>query len=441
MGVLIADKEAKIIYANQNFEDMFGLNAVVGREISHLLPTSLIPQILKTGENTIKNIQDICGRQVILEERPLLLDGEIVGGMSLFISQMQGLRAFQHRVSLLEEEIKYYKGRLAQKNVPDRYFQPFLSNNKEMQKVIAMANRVAGADVSILITGETGTGKGMLTTAIHHKSKRANQPLIKVNCAAIPASLLESELFGYEKGAFTSALASGKLGKFELANGGTIFLDEIGDMTLEMQAKILRVLQEREFEKVGGTQPIRIDVRIIAATNRNLKEMVTAKTFREDLYYRLNVVELHLPPLRERREDIRYLMRNILVKLCQRYDMSIPEISPAVFRALLKYSWPGNIRELENILERAINLCVNSKITLEHLPEHLVYGQKESCLEDAENYLEKMVGELEKQLIVEIMGETGGNKVETAKKLGISRTCLYNKLKRYQIIFMEMEAK
>lgn len=439
MGVLIVNKEAKIIYANQNVKDMFGVDEVVSREIIGLLPTSLISQVLKTGETTIKTIQDICGQDMILEERPLLMDGKIIGGLSLFISQMQGLRAFQHRVSLLEEEIKHYQGRLAQKNIPDRHFQSFLSNNEEMQKVIAMANRVASADVSILITGETGTGKGMLTTAIHHKSKRANQPLIKVNSAAIPANLLESELFGYEKGAFTSALASGKPGKFELADRGTIFLDEIGDMTLEMQAKILRVLQEREFERVGGTRPIRVDVRIIAATNRNLEEMVAAKTFREDLYYRLNVVELHLPPLRERREDLRFLMHNILTKLCQRYDVPMPKISPAVFQSILRYQWPGNIRELENVLERAINLCVDSKITLEHLPEHLVCGQGECEQEKEGSYLGNLVEGLERQLIAEAMETTGGNKVEAAKRLGISRTCLYNKLEKYQIIFTEPE--
>lgn len=431
MGILITDEKGKVVYWNRTYQDTFGLELRAGMEINQAFRDSLISQVLKTGETIVKPVFDQKGLEVVLEEKPLLVNGDIKGGLSLVISQMRGLTALQHKVSLLQEEIKHYQGRLAEKNLPDRFFQPFLSNNARMQKVIDMANRLAATDVNILITGETGTGKELLTSAIHYKSKRANQPFIKVNCAAIPANLLESELFGYEKGAFTNALASGKPGKFELANGGTIFLDEVGDMPLEMQAKILRVLQEREFERIGGSKPVKVDVRVIAATNKDLQSMVAAQTFREDLYFRLNVVELHLLPLRERREDLPFLIRNILTKLCQRYELAYPEIDPKAYQLLLRYHWPGNVRELENVLERALNLCTGSKITVDNLPENLFQNLRADVIPEDKGLLNTLVESLERQLIMDALEEAGGSKATAAKKLGISRTGLYKKLERY----------
>jgi transcriptional regulator with PAS, ATPase and Fis domain len=431
MGILITDEKGRVVYWNPTFRDTFELELRQGQEVNKAFRDSLILQVLKTGETIVKPVRDRQGKEVVLEEKPLLADGEIKGALSLVISQMRGLEALQHKVNLLQEEIKHYQGRLAEKNLPDRFFQPFLSNNARMQKVIAMANRLAATDVNILITGETGTGKELLTSAIHYKSKRANQPFIKVNCAAIPANLLESELFGYEKGAFTNALAGGKPGKFELANGGTIFLDEIGDMPLEMQAKILRVLQEREFERIGGTKPVKVDVRVIAATNKDLKSMVAAQTFREDLYFRLNVVELQLLPLRERREDLPFLVKTILTKLCQRYELPYPEIDPKAFQLLLRYQWPGNVRELENVLERALNLCTGNKITMENLPDSLFQKTGTEPVNQEKGLLNTLVEGLERQLIMDALEEARGNKMEAAKKLGISRTGLYKKLERY----------
>jgi transcriptional regulator with PAS, ATPase and Fis domain len=431
MGILITDEKGRVVYWNPIFRDTFDLELRQGQEVNQAFRDSLIQQVLKTGETIVKLVQDRNGMEVVLEEKPLLVEGKIKGALSLVLSQMRGLKALQHKVNLLQEEIKHYQGRLAEKNMPDRLFQPFLSNNAGMQKVIAMANRLAATDVNILITGETGTGKELLTSAIHYKSKRASQPFIKVNCAAIPANLLESELFGYEKGAFTNALAAGKPGKFELANGGTLFLDEIGDMPLEMQAKILRVLQEREFERIGGTKPVKVDVRVIAATNKDLKSMVAAQTFREDLYFRLNVVELHLLPLRERREDLPFLVKTILTKLCQRYELPYPEIDPKAFQLLLRYQWPGNVRELENVLERALNLCTGNRIIMENLPDSLFQKIGTEPVNEDKGLLNTLVEGLERQLIMDALEEARGNKVEAAKKLGISRTGLYKKLERY----------
>lgn len=431
MGILITDRQGQVVYCNHSFQETFGIGLHPGQNAMTLLPESLIAQVLKTGETVVKIVKDQKGQDVILEEKPLLVAGTIKGALSLVVSNMRGLQALQHKVNLLQEEIKYYQGRLKEKNLPERFFQPFLSNNPKMQKVVAVADRLAATDVNILITGETGTGKELLTAAIHYKSKRANQPFIKINCAAIPASLLESELFGYEKGAFTNALATGKPGKFELANGGTIFLDEIGDMPMEMQAKILRVLQEREFERIGGSKPVKVDVRVIAATNKDLKKMVEEGTFREDLYFRLNVVELHLPPLRERKEDLPYLMRIILTKLCQRYELPYPDIDPSAFNAMLHYHWPGNVRELENVLERALNLCIQNRITLECLPDIFHQNQGQAVSEGDKGLLNTMVESLERQLIMEALAEAKGSKALAARKLGISRSGFYKKLHRY----------
>lgn len=431
MGILITDRQGQVVYCNHSFQETFGIALHPGQNAMALFPESLIAQVLETGETVVKIVKDQKGQDVILEEKPLLVAGTIKGALSLVVSNMRGLQALQHKVNLLQEEIKYYQGRLKAKNLPERFFQPFLSNNPKMQKVVAVADRLAATDVNILITGETGTGKELLTAAIHYKSKRANQPFIKINCAAIPASLLESELFGYEKGAFTNALATGKPGKFELANGGTIFLDEIGDMPMEMQAKILRVLQEREFERIGGSKPVKVDVRVIAATNKDLKKMVEEGTFREDLYFRLNVVELHLPPLRERKEDLPYLMRMILTKLCQRYELPYPDIDPPAFNAMLHYHWPGNVRELENVLERALNLCIQNRITLECLPDIFHQNQGQAVSEGDKGLLNTMVESLERQLIMEALAEAKGSKALAARKLGISRSGFYKKLHRY----------
>ncbi|GAW91108.1 sigma-54 interaction domain-containing protein [Calderihabitans maritimus] len=435
IGILVVDEVGKIIYLNKAFQNLAGIpNEAVKKNINDVMEETLMSQVLKTGEIVTKIIFTANGQEAVLEERPLFHNGKLVGGISLLISQeVRSIQMLKHKLSLLEQEIEHYQERLAVRNIPDKHFQPFISNNPKMQEVVKLAERVAASDVNILITGETGTGKDLLSTAIHHKSKRANRPFIKINCAAIPANLLESELFGYEGGAFTSARSTGKPGKFELAHKGTIFLDEIGDMPLEMQAKILRVIQEREFERVGGTKPIKVDVRIIAATNRDLKDMVDKKLFREDLYFRLNVVELHLPPLRERREDIPYLIRTILAKLCHRYEIPAPEIDPAAFQMLMNYDWPGNVRELENVLERAINLAPSRYIGPEHLPPALRDGMPVGEM-DPKGLLGMMVDNFEKQKIIDALKATGGNKVRAAKMLGISRTGLYKKLRKYGLL-------
>jgi len=313
-----------------------------------------------------------------------------------------------------------------------------VSKSPKMQQVHELAKRVAPADSTVLIMGETGTGKEVISTAIHNWSNRKDKPLIKVNCGAIPDNLLESELFGYEKGAFTGAV-SAKPGRFEIADGGTIFLDEIGDISPSLQVKLLRVLQERTFERLGGISSISVDVRVIAATNKNLKEEVAAGNFREDLYYRLNVVPIQLPPLRERVEDIGDLIRYFLQKSAAISGTGKAKtMSAAAMEKLIRYDWPGNIRELENIIERCVVITPGEVIDVDSLPLEVVNaepgsGAQDSELLQTENSLNAAIDHKEREVIVRALEEHGGNKTKTALALGISRRSLHRKIQKYEI--------
>jgi transcriptional regulator with PAS, ATPase and Fis domain len=289
----------------------------------------------------------------------------------------------------------------------------------------------------VLILGESGTGKELFANAIHNDSARKYNPFIEINCAAIPSELLESELFGYEEGAFTGAKKGGKIGKFELADTGSIFLDEIGDMPLKMQAKLLRVLQEREFEKVGGNKVVKIDVRVISATNKNLEKMVKEGKFREDLYYRLNVMTIMIPSLRERKEDLNELTPILISKLSNQLGKYVTNISEDAQELLLNYNWQGNVRELENVLERAINLADSDTILPAHLPSYIRKKAFDSyASEDSQKSiisLKEAIEKAEKDSIIKCLEYTKGNKLKTAKLLDMSRSSLYEKMERYQI--------
>ncbi len=305
-------------------------------------------------------------------------------------------------------------------------FPNIIGESDEMKKVFSLVEKVSQSDSTVLILGESGTGKELIATTIHYQSKRKNGPLIKVNCAAMPEGLIESELFGYEKGAFTGALKR-KLGRFELANGGTIFLDEIGDIPLSTQSKILRVLQERQFERLGGTETLTVDVRIIAATNKNLEEEVKVGKLREDLYYRLNVIPIVLPPLRNRKDDIPYLVDFFLNKYKSRLSRNI-HFSKDAMEALLKYDYPGNIRELENIVERCVTLATSDTIKKDDLPSFIFKKPENKYFS-----LSDIAAEAEKEHIIRILKTTMGNKTRAAEMLGISRKTLWEKMKAYGI--------
>lgn len=327
----------------------------------------------------------------------------------------------------LNDEINYLRERLEKESTKIIY------KSKSMEDVLKLAYRVAPTDATVLVLGESGTGKELVANEIHRLSKRSNGPLIKMNCGAFVENLLESELFGYEKGAFTGAI-SRKKGKFELAQGGTIFLDEIGEISEAMQVKLLRVLQEKEFERVGGESTIKGDFRVIAATNRDLKEMVDNNEFREDLYYRLNVVPIKISPLRDRKEDIPLLIDFSVEKYSSQMGRNKLKISPKTLDLMMKYDWPGNIRELQNIIERCVILAIGREITEDLLPSEIRERNKlvtsNIVLPDEGLSLE----EVEKNLIIQALEKTDYNQTNAAKLLGITRHTLIYRMEKYNII-------
>jgi len=309
-------------------------------------------------------------------------------------------------------------------------FPEIIAKSQAMREIFYIIEMVADSNSNVLITGESGTGKELVARAIHRLSKRKNNPFIVVDCATIPDNLLESELFGYEKGAFTGATER-KIGLIELANSGTIFLDEIGDLSLNLQKKLLRFLQEREIQRLGSLNKIKVDVRVIAATNRDLERAVKEGVFREDLYWRLNVVRIHLPPLRERKEDIPLLVQHFVQKFAKENNRPIPTIEPEVLDVLLNYDWPGNVRELANVIERAVILSTSGVISLKHLPKRIL-GKESETNNFSLNTLNLL--EMEKDLIIKALNETGWNQTKAAQLLGISRKQLRTKMKHHGLL-------
>lgn len=318
-------------------------------------------------------------------------------------------------------------------------FDNIVGKHPKMMEVFRLIEKVSATDSTVLITGESGTGKELVARAIHYNSPRREKCLVPVNCAAIPETLLESELFGHVKGAFTGAITN-RIGRFEVANGGTIFLDEIAEMSPKLQVKLLRVLQEGEFELVGSTRPVRVDVRVITATNKILDDLVARGTFREDLYYRLNVIPIHIPPLRERRSDIPLLVKHFLDQFTPNHNNKRKEISKEAMDVFMRYDWPGNVRELENMIERMIILTESDEITPDDLPERIKNSSGHAPSEGSELSLPEdgcdlngLVDNLETKFIYEALRRTRGNKNKAARLLGLKRTTLVEKIKKKKI--------
>ncbi len=320
----------------------------------------------------------------------------------------------------------------------ERYgFDKIIGRSQAMHEIYRIIQRVAKTDTTVLITGESGTGKELIARAIHYNSERKDKPLVPINCGAIPEELLESELFGHEKGAFTGAVRDRK-GRFEMAHQGTVFLDEIGDMSPKLQVKLLRFLQERKFERVGGSRTIEVDVRIIAATNKDLEKEVREGNFREDLYFRLNVIPIHVPPLRERDGDIPLLIHHFLHEHCQKKGLPPKKISKAAVRCMERYDWPGNVRELENMIERLVILCESDTIDTSDLPARIQKAAPRPSVTDVQIGdegidLKQILEDLENRLIIEALKKAGGVKNQAAKLLGLNRTTLIEKLKKKKL--------
>lgn len=393
--------------------DLFmpGMNGIELLEEINRLPEKP-PVIFITGQGTVETaVQAMKLGAYDYVTKPVNIDR-----LCLTIEKTLETKRLKEENILLKEKIK--------ENFPDL---SLIGESPAMQKIKELAGQVAATSATVLIEGESGTGKELITNIIHYNSPVAHGPFIKVNCAAFAEGVLESELFGHEKGAFTGAVAA-KKGRFELADNGTLFLDEIGEMPAAIQVKLLRFLQEQTFERVGGTKTLKVRVRIISATNRNLAEMIRSGTFREDLYYRLRVVKIEMPPLRERREDIPALVASFVRKFSHLHAKPISRVADEVMQLILHYHWPGNIRELMNCIESSVVMTRDETITIDSIPEYLTYtgngGEPESK--------EGMLQEMERQLISEVLQKTAGDKVRAAKMLGIGLRTLYRKLDRWE---------
>jgi two-component system, NtrC family, response regulator HydG len=395
---------------------MEGLDGIAAqKQIKAISPG--IPVIMMTGYASVKTAVEALKEGAFdYLTKPIDID-------ELKILVRQTLKHHQ-----LEQENQLLKDRLG-----DRFdFGGIIGHGEAMQHIFETLELVAPTEASVLITGESGTGKELIANAIHHNSPRREQPFIKINCAALPETLLESELFGHEKGAFTGA-ASRKQGRFQLADKGSILLDEIGEMSPATQAKILRVLQEQEFESLGGTHTIKVDTRVIAATNKKLEEEIAVGRFREDLYYRLNVIPIRIPSLRERREDIPILADHFLKQYAQKNHRLIKGLSPLALDVLMRYNWSGNVRELENVMERAVILARGDIITPTEFPEALNAHESLDIPFETDIYVGKPLKEVEKDLILKTLEQAGGNRTHASKILGISRRTLQLKLKEYGV--------
>jgi DNA-binding NtrC family response regulator len=359
-------------------------------------------------------------------------------GAADYLTKPLNLEELRHKIERIRERCRLYaENRELRAALESRHrIEGIIGDSGQMLEVISLARRVAPSEATVLIRGESGTGKELIAKAIHYASPRAARPLVRVNCAALPENLLESELFGHEKGAFTGAIATRK-GRFELADGGTLFLDEIGDLPLHLQAKLLRVLQEREFERVGSSHSLKVNVRLLSATHRDLETLMKSGQFREDLYYRLNVVTILLPPLRERRQDLPALMDHFLGLFAQKNGKTIRGFTRQARDALLRYDYPGNVRELENLIERAVVLTRNDLINRGDLPLSL---EEPEAADDKEAHLIAAVEGLERRMIKNALARAGGIQTRAAELLGITERGLRYKLRKYGLQGEELDS-
>ena len=436
---LIIDKEGILRAISPSNEAFYGKKAAecLGKHVHELNPGSRLPEVIRTGKPEIGQIFKFKGKRRIVSRIPLRdEEGNIIGavGKLMFWNPKQ-LREMANQVEILEERLQYYRTEL--KSVySNRYsMENIIGESARMQQAKRVAAQAAASsDFSVLITGETGCGKEVFSHAIHQLSTRRDQHLVKVNCASIPRELMESELFGYDAGAFTGAKRKGKPGKLELADKGTLLLDEIGDMPLDMQAKLLRVLQEKEFERVGGTRTLRVDFRVIAVTNRDIKRMVAEGTFRRDLYYRLNVFHLGLPALRDIKEDIPRIAYYLLSRIKSEQHKALSRISAEAMEVFLAYAWPGNVRELFNVLKRSSAMAQGEVLRREHLPADLGLQSRDLAAREGQpQALGEVVAEAEAGAIRAALKLANNNKSLAAKILGIHRTGLYQKIKKYDL--------
>ena len=434
-GVMVTDADGFVTHFNRPYGQFLGLDpaAQIGKHCTEVIENTRMHIVAKTGKPEINQSHQIKGQSMVVQRIPIWQDGKVIAvfGQVMF-KDIKDVTRLADKLSLLESKVKLYEEELITLRSTRYTFDSIVGQSRAIRMLKKEALNAAANQFPVLITGDSGTGKELFAQAIHHASPRKLYPFVRINCSAIPKDLLESELFGYEKGAFTGAKAEGKPGKFEIANQGTVFLDEIGDLPLEMQPKLLRVVEEKEFERVGGTRVIRSDFRLVAATNQNLEEMLSDGRFRKDLFYRLNVIPLHIPPLRERRDDIIPLARHFSQQMAREAALSGITLGPEAEKALRRHAWPGNVRELLNVLERTLSTIDGHRIQFRDLPFYLQRLPKKSSRQN-QTSIKEVHDRTEKEVILYALKDSKNNKARAAKMLDIHRTHLYKKMKKYRI--------
>jgi transcriptional regulator with PAS, ATPase and Fis domain len=436
-SLILVDSDGIVRFMSHSNEGVYPVEvkSAVGKHIREVSPDSRLTRTLETGKAEIGRSMILKSKNRIIARIPLFHEGRMVGaaGKLMFMSPTK-LKELYDRIETLETKIDYFKDELNQVYGGRYSFDSIVGNSELIREAKDLALQAASTDAAVIITGESGTGKELFAHSIHQASRRYKHNFVRVNCAAIPGELIEAELFGYEPGSFTGARRQGKAGKFELAHNGTIFLDEIGDMPMALQVKLMRILQEKEVERLGSGKPKPINFRVISATNRDIKKLIEKKDFRLDLFYRLNVIHIHLPALREIREDIQPIFQNLLRKLSPGGQPRIESVSDEALNAMQNYHWPGNTRELRNVAERATILCKHSRVELKDLPFNSGSSPKlDWNPKEAVTPLKTLMAETERRAILRVLKQTGNNRAEAAKILGIHRTGLYQKMSKYGI--------
>lgn len=445
-GILAIDSRGIVKFCNGFFLKIFALNEeeVIGKEIKTIMPNCRLQDTIAQECSTWGEILKINNKEMVIARYPIKYNDAIEGAvLKTIFPDMTIAKEVSAKLSNSYCNVNYFRNLHTCMDI--------IGESEPMLFVKKLARRASRSTSNLLITGESGTGKSIIAEAIHNRSVRREGAFIKVNCAAIPENLLESELFGYEEGAFTGASKRGKIGKFELAKGGTLFLDEIGDMPLYMQAKLLQAIQDKRIERIGGTKPIDLDVRIIAATNKDLETMISENKFREDLYYRLKVLEIKMPSLREMPEDIPRYVKGLLLSINKKVGSDAVGLTEESIKIIKEHSWPGNVRQLENFLEQAVNYSDEAVIDITKLPiklcedhkdykvnkinkvEHFYLEEKDRVEEKDIRDFNNIIFKTEKDIILEAIKECNGNKSKAAQVLNIHRSVLYKKIKRLNI--------
>ncbi len=440
-GSIIVDRHANILWISQKYRKLLELpdkTQAEGKPVEEVIPNSMMRQVVESGQPILLDMLRIRGTWMVVTRIPIRDDDDqVMGGIGfVFYKELDYLKPFVEKFARLRGQPTTAERQLAEMRQAKYSFSDFKGRSEATRQLLKRARQAAELDTTVLLLGETGTGKEVLAHAIHQASVRSERPFVCVNMAAIPENLLEAEFFGVAPGAYTGADRKGRVGKIELANEGTLFLDEVGDLPIGLQSKLLRVLQEQEFEPLGSNNITRVNVRVIAATSRDLKSMVEEGNFRADLYYRLNVLPIEVPPLRDRMDDISLLAENMLEDFSRATGLPLRHLDQSVVNLLRNYSWPGNVRELQNTLERAFIFSDENELTLADFPQlrKTVSDRQLSFTSQPVEPLHKTLEKAEREALLNALKSAGNNRSHAARMLGVSRATFYEKLQRHGLV-------